>query len=191
MDHMLKNILLYLRTSCSSHISCKYVTYLSIPGTDLSKLKHGGHVVPGDRCKIFTAAIWPFSKIIHDWWWWLNVAPNYIDTMNKHFGNPPQFKWIESGDSRKKKKFITSEMLHMCWPGAAETPSNAVADWLMPSRWPITCALANRLEKRPGTAKITSPIILIQGKIPTHAFSRIQDKINGIPEYFPVGNHKW
>ena len=31
MGHMLKNILLYLRTSCSIDISRKYVTYLSIP----------------------------------------------------------------------------------------------------------------------------------------------------------------
>ena len=91
-------------------------------------------------------------------------------------------------------KFITSDCLHMCsmcLPGAAETPSNAVADWLMPSRRPITCALANRLEKRLGTVKNTSLIILILGKIPTHAFSRIQDKINGFPNYFLVGNHRW
>ena len=24
-----------------------------------------------------------------------------------------------------------------------------------------------------------------------HTFSRIQDKINGIPDYFLVGNHRW
>ena len=141
---------------------------------------------PAIDARFSTATIWPFSKIIHDWWWWL-------DAINKHFGNPSQFKWIESGDLRKNK-FITSDFLHMCsmcLPGAAETPSNAVADWLMPSRRPISGALANRLEKRLGTVKNTSPIILISGKIPTHAFSWIQDKINGIPDYFPVRNHRW
>ena len=72
-------------------------SYICQYRTGLPKLEHGGHVVPGDRCKIFiaVATIWPYSKIIHDWWWWL-------DAMNKHFGNPPQFKWIESGDLRKK-----------------------------------------------------------------------------------------
>ena len=156
MGHMLKNILLYLRTSCSIDISLN-TSHICQYRTGLPKLEYGGHVVPGDRCKIFYR---DHLTIFKDYTWLMMMAWCNEQT----FWKPTSVQMDRIRRFAKKKKFITSDFLHMCsmcLPGAAKTPSNAVADWLMPSRRPITCALANRLDKRRGTVKNTSPIILI------------------------------
>ena len=70
MGHMLKNILLYLRTSCSIDISRKYVTYLSIPHRP-TKVGTWRPSMPGDRCKIFYR---DHLTIFKDYTWLMMMA---------------------------------------------------------------------------------------------------------------------